>query len=117
MFHIIDIYTDHKSNSSGLLERPTIKDCAYCNEIPKERRVFYKNDNFYVFPTYGEFIKGYLLIVPKEHVMSNAELSTEKRQEFLTVLEDISYILTLTYGAKDFLVWENGTGENINLQN
>lgn len=109
---------DHKSNSSGLNGAPTSSDCPYCiylnnNHFDKAwgiHRTLYKSSNFFVMPTVGEFIKGYLLIIPNEHVMSMAELSPDLHQEFLNVLDDVITILKLTYSVEDFLVWENGTG-------
>lgn len=110
---------DHKSNSSGLTGVPSSKDCPYCmyflsnpltRRFDESNRTIYESDNFVVMPTVGEFIKGYLLIIPREHVMSMAELSPELREEFLSVLEDVIFILKLTYHVNDILVWENGTG-------
>ena len=105
---------DHKTNSSGLNGAPTSKDCAYCKilknmESIPERRV-YQSNNFFVIPTLGEFIKGYLLIVPINHIMSMAELNNSSIKEFKEVMQDIEYILNLTYSTTKFLVWENGTG-------
>lgn len=110
---------DHVSNSSGLSGSPSIQDCAYCNFLNKHSYmlnqpeiVVYKSEHFFVFPTLGEFITGYLLIIPFEHVMSLAELDFSVRQEFLDVLNDITTILNLTYQPKGILVWENGTGNS-----
>lgn len=106
---------DHKSNSSGSSDGPTKKDCAYCQylkgNIQKNERTLYRSENFFVIPTLGQFITGYLLIIPNEHIMSNGELLPEHLDEFKLVLEDIEYIIKLTYpDAKGILVWENGSG-------
>lgn len=111
---------DHKTDCSGLNGVPSVDDCSYCNYIKNNffyttinrTRTIYKSENFFVMPTLGEFIPGYMLIIPIEHVMSNAELTPKLQSEFLTVLEDISYILELTYHTSNFLVWENGTGNS-----
>lgn len=102
---------DHISNSSGLNGTPTKKDCAYCSHliVPQEDNIYLGQD-FFIFPTLGQFINGYLLIIPYEHVMSIAELDTAQRKEFLEVLSDARYLLNLTYGCTNPLVWENGTG-------
>lgn len=105
---------DHKSNSSGLTGTPTIADCAYCRYLSgyaaNNERTVYESENFFVLPTVGQFIKGYLLVIPYEHVMSNAELDTKRLEEFENVLKDVEYILNLTYNASNVLVWENGSG-------
>ena len=109
---------DHKSNSSGLSGIPSKKDCAYCRHMGRKpgefkygyNRTVYESENFIVLPTVGEFIKGYLLIIPKEHIMSLAELPSELKDEFLEVYNDVITMLKLTYDIDEFLVWENGTG-------
>lgn len=106
---------DHKSNSSGSTDGPTKKDCAYCQyldgNIQKNERTVYRSENFFVIPTLGQFVTGYLLIIPYQHIMSNGELSREHLEEFQIVLSDIEYIIKLAYpDAKGILVWENGSG-------
>lgn len=102
---------DHVSNSSGLKGIPSKKDCAYCAHLisPQEDNL-YLGQSFFIFPTLGQFINGYLLIIPYEHVMSVAELDITQRREFLEVLADARYLLNLAYGCAYPLVWENGTG-------
>ncbi len=110
---------DHKSDSSGLNGTPSTANCPYCVYLKngdsgtlelKINRTVYKSENFFMMPTLGEFIKGYLLIIPNEHVTSISELSPALKTEFLDVLDDAITILKLTYPVHDFLVWENGTG-------
>ncbi len=109
---------DHKSNSSGVNGAPSPSDCPYCRYFANNdydvkwniKRTIYRSKNFVVMPTIGEFIKGYLLIIPIQHVMSIAELSEDLKFEFFRVLNDVTEILKLTYPIKNVLVWENGTG-------
>ena len=110
---------DHVTNSSGLNGAPNVEDCGYCRfwhqkvyDIDLPKLVVYQSEHFFVLPTLGEFITGYLLIIPIDHVMSLAELDFFVRQEFLDVLNDITTILNLTYQPKGILVWENGTGNS-----
>ena len=108
---------DHKSNiSSGGNDGPTAADCAYCRYLNGDtggnNRMIYKSESFFVLATVGQFVTGYLLIIPKKHIMSNAELSPEEVKEFKDVLDDIEYILRLTYGCGMILVWENGSGRS-----
>ena len=108
---------DHISNSSGLTGAPTKEDCDYCrflkgNYNKYSQRILYQSENFYVVATAGQFIKGYLLVIPKEHIMSMAQLSPEHQKEFLQVLDDVEHILKLTYKCSSVLIWENGTGNS-----
>ena len=104
---------DHKSNSSGLSGTPTVADCVYCKYLAGIRghneETVYRSKNFFVIPGSGQFANGYLLAMPINHIMSNAELSSEELDEFKEVVEDIEKILQITYG-KEVLVWENGSG-------
>ena len=81
---------DHKSNSSGLNGTPTIEDCIYCRylagDVGINERMIYRTKNFFVIPGVGQFTKGYLLIMPIAHVMSNAELEPKVLKEFEAVL-------------------------------
>ncbi|MCI9064034.1 MAG: hypothetical protein HFJ17_05485 [Clostridia bacterium] len=105
---------DHVSNSSGIGGAPSIDDCAYCKHIRNNynNRAVYLSKSFFVIPTLGQFITGYLLIIPLRHVLSISELTPSEFDEFLTVLDDIKYILKLTYNNSPLFVWENGTGDN-----
>lgn len=107
---------DHKSNSSGSAGAPKVSDCAYCRYLQHEsslpERTIYSSEHFFVMTTLGEFIAGYWLIIPYAHVMSNAELDFSTQKELLTVIEDMCYLLDLTYGSSSYLVWENGTGNS-----
>ena len=110
---------DHISNSSGLKGAPSILDCYYCRYFYSKNnednvyknRTIYESKNYFVIPTLGQFIKGYLLIIPKRHIMSMADVTQEEHLEFINVLNDIDYILRLTYQCPELLVWENGTGK------
>ena len=112
---------DHKSNTSkGGTDGPSVRNCAYCKylqgdteSVESNERTLYRSKNFFVIPTVGQFTKGYLLIIPFKHVMSNGELDHEVLSEFNDVLADVIEILTLAYPeAESFLVWENGSGSS-----
>lgn len=102
---------DHVSNASD--KSPRKSDCLFCKLLAGKpvhyQASLYESENFLVIPGSGAFIDGYLMILPKPHVMSCAELSEDIRAEMLDVIDDIKYILELMYG-KHVLVWENGSG-------
>jgi diadenosine tetraphosphate (Ap4A) HIT family hydrolase len=108
---------DHTSNSSGVmgsLNGHTQPHCFCCDHRDGKRSdnepPLYKSPNFFVFPGSGQFANGYLQICPNRHVMSLGELPQEEIDEFSEVLEDIEYILHLTFNCSSTLVWENGSG-------
>lgn len=102
---------DETSNVFKLKGKNVTENCNFCNNFSSktENKIIYMNNNFFVMPALGGFLKGYLLIVPKIHVFSIANLTKELRSDFLKVLSDIKYILNLTYNTSDFLIWENGS--------
>ncbi len=108
--HDIDI-GDHASNAST---KSALKsDCLFCKLLAgkpvHEQAILYESKNFLVIPGSGAFLDGYIMILPKPHVMSCAELDLEQRLEMLEVINDIKFILSSIY-KKDVLVWENGSG-------
>lgn len=112
---------DHKSNTStGGTDGPSVQNCAYCKylkgdteSVESNERTLYRSKNFFVIPTVGQFITGYLLIIPFQHVMSNGELEPAVLTEFNEVLQDVIELLQLAYPeSHGFLVWENGSGSS-----
>lgn len=109
----IDIgdHTSEDSTSSSAVKA----DCLLCKiakgENEKPEHVLYESKNFYVVPGLGAFFDGYVMIVPKNHVMSIAEVNEEIFDEFLQVLNDWRFILESVYHKKIF-VFECGSGQN-----
>lgn len=104
---------DHVSNDST--DSKNIKcNCFICklaegNPIRPEH-ILYESQNFLVVPGLGAFFTGYVMIVPKKHVMSFAELNKKEYEEFLRVLNDMRFILESAYKGKTF-VFECGSGK------
>lgn len=105
---------DHESEDSKSSEAVKA-DCLLCKiakgENKKPEHVLYESKSFYVVPGLGAFFDGYVMIVPKEHVMSIAEVDEETFNEFLQVLNDWRFILESIYHKKIF-VFECGSGKN-----
>lgn len=102
----------------GRIKQPTKKDCILC-KIYKDRKnpqkkpmdmVIYESENFYVCPAKGALVEGYLMICPKEHILSVAALPKVQRNELLNVIEDVNYILKEIYNT-EILMFEHGSGE------
>lgn len=103
---------DHKSNSTGK-EGPSKADCLFCKLLAGKpvhyQASLYESENFLVVPGSGAFIDGYLMILPKSHIMSCAELNSEILLEMDEVIQDVKFLLRAIY-HKDILIWENGSG-------
>lgn len=102
---------DHISSASS--KGPLKSDCLFCKLLEGKpvhnQASLYESNNFLVIPGSGAFLDGYIMILPKPHVMSCGELDKEQRVEMLEVIDDVKTILKGIY-QKDILIWENGSG-------
>lgn len=104
---------DHRSNSTkeGTSQKP--QDCVFCRYLSGHpdhyQPSMYESENFVMMANTGHFTPGSLLIIPRKHIMSCAELNTAQLDELLEVIDDCKYILREIYGM-DTLLWENGSG-------
>ena len=105
---------DHISSDST--DSKAVKNnCFLCKVVDghpeKPEHILYESSKFLVLPGLGAFFDGYVMIVPKKHVMSFAELNSKEYEEFLRVLNDMRFILESVYNKKIF-VFECGSGRN-----
>ena len=105
---------DHICHDSKNI-RADNKDCLLCKIVhgnpERPEHILYESYNFFVVPGLGAFFDGYVMIVPKRHVMSFAELNSSEYDEFLEVLRDMKFILESIYKKKLF-IFECGSGKN-----
>lgn len=89
--------------------------CAFCDEVeqrscsllsPPRNRFLYETPEFMVFPTLGCFVEGYLLICPKQHVSSIANLSTGSFTGLAQLASRVKEIVAAAYGEP--IVFEHG---------
>ncbi len=101
----IDVGDHSSQDSTGMVSQST-SECLLCriynHTSSHEEHIVYDTQNFYVVPGTGAFFDGYLMIVPKQHVMSFALLDDLVIKEFFGVLDDIRSILEGIYGKKVF---------------
>lgn len=97
---------DHSSQDSTGMVAQSKKDCLLCRiynkTAPNTEHILYDTRYFYVVPGTGAFFEGYLMIVPKEHVMSFGLLEPAALREFFRVLNDMRSLLEAIYGKKVF---------------
>jgi diadenosine tetraphosphate (Ap4A) HIT family hydrolase len=101
----------------GPIKQPSEQDCILCkiynNREQKDKKpmdmVIYESENFYVCPAKGALVPGYLMICPKEHILSMAALPENQRAEFEQVIIDVSYILRNIYKT-GIMMFEHGSG-------
>lgn len=105
---------DHECHDSK--NTKTVKNnCFICKLVDghpqNPEHILYESQNFMVIPGLGAFFPGYIMILPKRHVMSFAELTPKEFEEFYQVLNDMRFILESVYKEKIF-VFECGSGKN-----
>ncbi len=105
---------DHSSeDSTQIISYQSTDECLLCNILRRQttnvEHILYETESFYIVPGTGAFFPGYIMIVPKEHVMSFALLSPNKLEEFFSLLNDVRSILEGIYNLKVF-AFECGSG-------
>ena len=91
-----------------------MNDCNFC-ELDKSiyyNKVIEETNNFFVIPTLGALVEGYVMIVSKEHVNSIIELDDVVLGEYNELIKKYRSIFKDLYG-KYPIVFEHGT-PNIN---
>ncbi len=103
---------DHIQNNKSLISEE--HECVFCmlmeGQPIHEQEYIYESENYLVIPGSGAFYNGYLMVIPKKHILSFSELNSIELEELFTVIEDIKLILSRMYN-KDILFWENGSGQ------
>lgn len=87
---------------------------VYNKNVEKEADVIiYESRHFFIVPEYGSIRRGYLMICPKEHILSMAGLPDGYFAEYYQVEKDIEYILKSTYGFdRPVSFFEHGSDPN-----
>lgn len=97
-------------DSCELCREFTSRICPYL--VPERNRILYENDKFVVLPSLGSFIEGYLLLFPKVHLPSIAQLDRRDLLELECLLNKVTKIITSEYGKP--LVFEHGSLSSAN---
>jgi diadenosine tetraphosphate (Ap4A) HIT family hydrolase len=81
------------------------------NKTTKLQRdmIIYESEHFFVKIELGCLKKGFLMICPKEHVLSAARIPEENMQEYYQVMKDIEFLLKAVYGDDTVLFFEHGS--------
>ncbi len=75
--------------------------------------IIMETSHFFVVPELGSIRKGYLMICPKEHILSMAELPDGYFAEYYQIERDIEFILKSTYGFdQPVSFFEHGSDPN-----
>lgn len=101
--------------------RDTEVECPFCNQFRDciDRgvsrhifeddfdRILYQDNDFVVVPTLGPLVEGWLMIIPRDHILSIRELPVSLRPKLLRLKRCISEILGRAYS--DPIFFEHGS--------
>ena len=105
--------------------------CTFCNECNGRKELSYfekafarkygipdrtvmDTPCFTVLPSLGSFVRGYLLIIPKQHALSFLSLSHEHLSELDTIESKIAAFFKKIYGKK-YILFEHGSSDESNV--
>ena len=72
--------------------------------------IIYESPSFYVVPELGALKQGFLMIVPKEHILSVAQFTEKLMPEYYEVCKDVEEILLKAFNGKLVAFMEHGSG-------
>ena len=87
-----------------------IINCIFCNlEKNKiENTILDETNHFYILPTVGSLVDGYILVVSKRYINSMSELTKNEMDEYNFIIEKYRNIFRDIYG-KYPIVFEHGS--------
>ena len=84
--------------------------CIFCDidQSKIENTIIEKTKYFYILPTLGSLVDGYVLIVTKRHINSMSELNDNELEEYKTIIAKYQKLFNKIYN-KTPIVFEHGT--------
>lgn len=84
--------------------------CIFCtlDKSKRENTILEETTYFYVIPTVGSLVVGYVLILCKRHIYSMAELNNKEQKEYENLIEKYRNIFKNIY-KKYPIVFEHGS--------
>ena len=87
-----------------------MNNCPFCklDTVSIANTIIEETENFYITPSLGSLVEGYLLIINKSHINSMAELNEIQKKEYSDILEKYRDIFFNIYGRYP-IIFEHGT--------
>lgn len=84
--------------------------CIFCDidQSKIENTIIEETKYFYILPTLGSLVDGYVLIVTKRHINSMSEINDDELEEYKTIITKYQNIFNKVYN-KTPIVFEHGT--------
>lgn len=81
-------------------------ECPFCDYNPKSE-IIAETKNFYLVPSVGQIVEGYVLLCSKKHIFGMADLKKDEIVELKIFLKKIRESINEVYGPT--VVWEHGS--------
>lgn len=84
--------------------------CIFCDidHSKIENTIIEETEYFYILPTLGSLVDGYILIVTKRHINSMSELNENELNEYKNIIDKYQNLFKKIYN-KTPIVFEHGT--------
>lgn len=92
-------------------------ECSFCAGADVQERLVYKDETVVVFPTNIPIVPMHLLVIPRRHVPTLAELTENERKALLDMVERLAKIFGERYDAEGFnFAWNQGEAGGQSMQ-
>lgn len=87
-----------------------MSDCNFCNidKTKLENTILDETKYFFITPSLGSLVEGYILIISKRHVNSMSNLNDEEKEEYKLLIKKYREIFKNIY-KKYPIIFEHGT--------
>lgn len=87
-----------------------MEECIFCklDENKIANTIIEETENFYIKPSLGALVEGYILIISKKHINSMAELNESEKIEYLSIIEKYRNLFKKIYNRFP-IIFEHGT--------
>lgn len=93
-------------------ENAIMVQCPFCDPKAISHAIF-ENDDFLVFPTKGQIVEGYVLLVPKRHASCLGELADAEVEKFVRLKNRIADAMAVVYGQQPIFFEHGVVGQTV----
>ena len=83
------------------------KSCELCICSKKQEEIIFQTENFYIRPSLGHLVEGYLLVCSKKHLTNLSELPENQMEELEKIKKSIRKLIQENY-SKKVIFFEHG---------
>ena len=107
----------------NLINQQNISDCCFCKEFKEkempgefiehshiQNRIIQETKSFIVIPSVSPITQGHIMILPKYHIKSMAQINPENIGELISIFSNVSNKLKNKLG--DYIFFEHGIGKS-----